>query len=82
MKNSKGNNQRPTEAPISSGEKKGTPKPTFSMMMRFRLPGKDRPRFENVDGCVRILDGFSKIWEKYPDADIISFDGHEVKRKI
>ena len=51
------------------------------MDMRFRVPGKNLPRFERVDGCRRLVDGFSKIWEKYPGAEIVSFDGHEVKTK-
>ena len=51
------------------------------MMMRFKLPGKTRVRFEQVDGCKRPLDGFTKIWKKYPDAEIVSFDGHEIKTK-
>ena len=51
------------------------------MEMRYILPGKDRPRFERVEGCVRPLDGFMKIWKKYPEARIISFDGHEIKTK-
>ncbi len=51
------------------------------MEMVFRVPGKNRPRVMKVEGCRRLLDGFSAVLDKYPDAEFVSFNGHPIKTK-
>lgn len=51
------------------------------MEMVFRIPGKGRPRVMKVEGCKRLLDGFSAVLDKYPDAEFVSFNGHPIKTK-
>lgn len=52
------------------------------MEMVFRVPGKERPRVMKVEGCKRLLDGFSAVLKKYPDAEFISFNGHKYLTKV
>ncbi len=52
------------------------------MEMVFRVPGKNRPRIMRVAGCRRLLDGFSAVLNKYPDAEFVSFNGHKYITKI
>lgn len=51
------------------------------MTMVFRVPGKERNRVMKVTGCKRLLDGFTGVLKKYPDAEIVSFNGHKVMKK-
>ncbi len=51
------------------------------MEMVFRIPGKNRPRIMRVEGCKRLLDGFSAVLNKYPNAEFISFNGYQYKTK-
>ena len=51
------------------------------MEMVFRIPGKGRPRVMKVEDCKRLLDGFSAVLKKYPDAEFILFDGHKYLTK-
>ena len=50
-----------------------------TMVMVFKIPDKGRPRVMKVTGCKRLLDGFSAVLEKYPDAEFISFNGYQYK---
>jgi hypothetical protein len=51
------------------------------MEMVFKIPGKGRPRVMKVEGCTKLLDGFSGVLKKYPNAEFVSFDGHLYKTK-
>lgn len=51
------------------------------MTMVFKLPGKERNRVMKISGCKRLLDGFSGVMRKYPDAQFVSFNGYQVKKK-
>jgi len=51
------------------------------MEMVFKVPGKSRPRVMKVEGCKRLLDGFSAVLKKYPDAEFVSFNGYQYKTK-
>ena len=51
------------------------------MTMVFRLPGKERSRVMKISGCKRLLDGFIGVLKKHPDAQFVSFNGYQVKKK-
>ena len=51
------------------------------MTMVFRLPGKEKSRVMKISGCKRLLDGFIGVLKKHPDAQFVSFNGYQVKKK-
>ena len=50
------------------------------MEIRYTVPNKSRPRIFVAHWRKGMIEAFRELWNKYPDANPISFNGHEIKK--
>jgi hypothetical protein len=51
------------------------------MVIRYVLPGKTRARVFVGHWEKGMVEAFRELFKRFPDANPISFDGHEIKKK-
>ena len=50
------------------------------MEIRYLLPGKSRPRVMQAKWVKAPIEAFRELFKKYPDAEPISFNGHNITK--
>jgi hypothetical protein len=52
-----------------------------TLKVQFTLPGKSRPRFMEIIYTGGVVNGFRQVYKKFPEAEIISFNGIPIRKK-
>lgn len=52
------------------------------MEIRYTLPGKARARIIQAPWKQGMIEAFRVLFQKYPNAEPISFDGHMIRKSV